>query len=67
MKNLTAYSKAGEPPQWKKSGNHADQMGFKELVGGITIAGKTVLENATFNETDEFYTLTMPAVQDRMV
>ena len=61
MKDLAVYSKTGEPPQWKKSGNHADQMGFKELVGGIAVAGKTVLENAAFNETDEFYTLTIPA------
>lgn len=61
MKNKTVYSRTGEPPQWKKSGNYADQMGFKELVGGIAIAGKTVLENASFNETDEFYILTMPA------
>jgi len=36
-------------------------MGFRELVGGIAIAGKTVLENASYNETEEFYTLTMPA------
>lgn len=61
MKNLAVYSKTGEPPQWKKTGSHAEQMGFKELVGGIAIAGKTVMENATFNETDEYYTLTMPA------
>ena len=61
MKDLAVYSKTGEPPQWKKSGNHADQMGFKELVGGIAVAGKTVLENAAFNETGEFYTLTIPA------
>ena len=61
MKDLAVYSKTGEPPEWKKSGNHADQMGFKELVGGIAVAGKTVLENAAFNETDEFYTLTIPA------
>ena len=61
MKDLAVYSKTGEPPQWKKSGKHADQMGFKELVGGIAVAGKTVLENAAFNETDEFYTLTIPA------
>lgn len=61
IKNMAVYSKTGEPPQWKKSGGHADQMGFKELAGGIAVAGKTVLENAAFSETDEFYTLTMPA------
>ena len=61
FKNKAVYSKTGEPPQWKKSENYADQMGFRELVGGITMAGKTVLENASFNETNEFYTLTMPA------
>lgn len=61
MKNLAVYSRTGEPPQWKKSGNYADQMGFKELVGGIAVAGKTVMENAAFNETEEYYTLTMPA------
>ena len=61
MKNKVAYSKTGDPPHWKKSGKHADQMGFKKLAGGIALAGKTVLENASFSETDEFYTLTMPA------
>ena len=61
MKNKVVYSKTGDPPQWKKSENNADQMGFKELVGGISIAGKTVLENASYSETDEFYSLTMPA------
>ena len=61
VKNRTVYSKTGDPPQWKKSESQADQLGFKELVGGIAAAGKTVLENATYNETDEFYTLTMPA------
>ena len=61
MKNRTVYSKTGDPPQWKKSENQADQLGFKELVGGIAAAGKTVLENASYNETDEFYTLTIPA------
>ena len=61
MKNRTVYSKTGDPSQWKKSESQADQLGFKELVGGIAAAGKTVLENATYNETDEFYTLTMPA------
>ena len=61
MKNRTVYSKTGDPPQWKKSENQAEQLGFKELVGGIAAAGKTVLENASYNETDEFYTLTIPA------
>ena len=61
IKNKAVYTKTGEPPQWKKSGDQADQMGFRELVGGIAIAGKTVLENASYNETEEFYTLTMPA------
>ena len=61
MKNRTVYSKTGEPPQWKKTGDYADQMGFRELAGGIAAAGKTILENASYNETDEFYTLTMPA------
>lgn len=61
MKNMAVYSRTGESAQWKKSGDHADQMGFKELLGGIAVAGKTVMENASFSETDEFYTLTMPA------
>lgn len=61
MKNMAVYSKAGDPPQWKKSGDHADQLGFKELTGGITIAGKTVVDNADLDESDKFYTLTMPA------
>ena len=60
-KNLAVYSRTGESTQWKRSENYADQIGVKELVGGIAIAGKTVLENASFNETDDFYTLTMPA------
>ncbi len=61
MKNRAVYTKTGDPPKWKKSGKQAEQLGFRELVGGIAIIGKTVLENATYNETDEFYTLTIPA------
>ena len=61
MKNRAVYSKTGDPPKWKKSGKQAEQLGFRELVGGIAIIGKTVLENAAYNETEEFYTLTIPA------
>ena len=61
MKNRAVYLKTGDPPQWKKSGKQAEQLGFRELVGGIAIIGKTVLENAAYNETEEFYTLTIPA------
>lgn len=61
MKNRAVYSKTGDSPQWKKSGKQAEQLGFRELVGGIAVIGKTVLENAAYNETEEFYTLTIPA------
>lgn len=61
MKSRAVYTRTGEPPQWKKSGGRAEQMGFRDLVGGIALAGKTVLENAVYSENDEFYTLTMPA------
>jgi|GEM_PF-5986366 len=59
--NMAVYSKTGDPPQWKKTGDYADQIGTLELAGGLAIAEKAVLENAEFSETDEFYTLTMPA------
>lgn len=61
MKDLAVYSRTGDSRQWKKSGDHADQFGFKELAGGLVIAEKTIIDNAEFNETDEYYTLTLPA------
>ena len=64
MENQVAYTKAGDSQEWEKVDDQKEQkeqLGLKELVGGIAIVGKTVLENTTFEESDEFYTLTMPA------
>ena len=36
-------------------------MEFKDLAGGLAKLGKTVLDNATFEESEEFYSLIMPA------
>lgn len=61
MENQVAYTKTGESGKWKKSGSEENQIEFKELAGGLAKMGKTVLENATFEETEKYYTLTMPA------
>ena len=64
MENQVAYTKAGDSQEWEKVDDQKEQkeqLGLKELVGGIATVGKTVLENTTFEESDEFYTLTMPA------
>ena len=59
--NRVAYTKAGESSEWKKSGDENQEMELKDLAGGLAKVGKTVLENATYEETGEYYTLTMPA------
>ena len=64
MENQVAYTKAGDSQEWEKVDDQKEQkeqLGLKELVGGIAVVGKTVLENTAFEESDEFYTLTMPA------
>ena len=61
MENKTAYAKAGESAEWKKADYQDRQMNFKDLASGLAMVGKTVLENAAFEESDDFYTLTMPA------
>ena len=61
MKNTVAYTRIGESTEWKKSGDEEEQMEFKDLAGGLAKLGKTVLDNATFEESEEFYSLIMPA------
>ena len=61
MENQVAYTKAGDSQEWEKVDDQKEQLGLKELVSGIAVVGKTVLENTAFEESDEFYTLTMPA------
>ena len=62
MENKVAYTKAGESSEWKKSEDEEHQeMGLKEMAGGLAKIGKTVLENATYEETEEYYSITMPA------
>lgn len=61
MKNKVVYAKAGEDAEWKKSEAQEEQMDIRKLAGGLAIVGKSVLENATFGETEELYSLTMPA------
>ncbi len=61
IKNTVAYTKTGESTKWKQSGDEETQLEFKDLAGGLAIVGKTVLENATFKESEEYYSLIMPA------
>ena len=61
IKNTVAYTKTGESTEWKQSGDEETQLEFKDLAGGLAIVGKTVLENATFKESEEYYSLIMPA------
>ena len=64
MVNQVTYTKAGDSQEWEKVDDQKEQkeqLGLKELVSGIAVVGKTVLENTAFEESDEFYTLTMPA------
>ena len=44
-----------------KQGYQDQQLSLKEIAGGLAIVGKTVLDSAAFAETDEAYSLTMPA------
>ena len=61
MKNQAAHAKSGDSAEWKKTDYQDHQLNLKQMAGGLAIIGKTVLENAAFEETDEAYTLTMPA------
>lgn len=59
--NQVAYTKAGESTEWKKKIRQGEEMEFDDLAGGIATFGRTVLENATFEKSDKYYTLTLPA------
>lgn len=61
IKNTVAYSKTGDSTKWKQTGDEETQLEFKHLAGGLAVVGKTVLENATFKETEEYYSLIIPA------
>lgn len=60
VKNRMAYTRTGKSRKWKKAVDE-DQIGTRELAGGLAMVGKTVLENGTYKETEKFYTLTIPA------
>lgn len=59
--NGITYTKVGESKSWKKLEHPDAQPKIKELVGGLAILGKTVLDNAVFSDAEEYYTLSMPA------
>ena len=61
IKNTVAYTRTGDSTEWKQKGDEETQLEFRDLAGGLAIAGKTVLENATFEETEESYSLIIPA------
>ena len=61
LKKMVSYTRTGDSVEWKKSGDEDQEVGFKEMAGGLAIVGKTVAENAVFEETEDFYTLTMQA------
>ena len=61
IKNTVAYSKTGDSAEWKQTGDEKTQLEFKDLAGGLAIVGKTVLDNATFKETEKYYSLIIPA------
>ena len=61
IKNTVAYSRTGDSAEWKQTGDEETQLEFKELAGGLAVVGKTVLDNATFKETEEYYSLIIPA------
>ena len=61
IKNTVAYTKTGDSTEWKQTGDEETQLELKDLAGGLAVIGKTVLENATFEETEEYYSLIIPA------
>lgn len=61
IKNTVAYSRSGDSTKWKQTGDEETQLEFKDLAGGLAVVGKTVLDNATFKETEEYYSLIIPA------
>ena len=61
IKNTVAYTKTGDSTEWKQTGDEETQLEFKDLAGGLAVVGKTVLDNATFKETEEYYSLIIPA------
>lgn len=61
IKNTVAYTKTGDSTEWKQTGDEETQLEFKDLAGGLAMVGKTVLENATFKETEKYYSLIIPA------
>lgn len=61
IKNTVAYSRSGDSTKWKQTGDEETQLEFKDLAGGLAVVGKTVLDNATFKETEEYYSLVIPA------
>lgn len=61
MENQAAYAKAGDSTEWTTADYQDHQMSLKEMTGGLAAIGKTVLENATFEEGEDSYSLTLPA------
>ena len=61
IKNTVVYTKTGDSTEWKQTGDEETQLEFKDLAGGLAVVGKTVLDNATFKETEEYYSLIIPA------
>lgn len=61
MDNGVAYMKNNGSSDWEKTEYMDQELNIKDVASGLALAGKTVLENAAFSESDEFYTLTMPA------
>ena len=61
IKNKVSYAKAGQSQEWTKTDYQDQQMNVMEMAGGLATFGKTVLESASYQESDEVYSLSMPA------
>ena len=61
MKNKAAYTKSGESGDWTKAEYQEEKVDFWKLAGGTAVVGKMVLENAVYTESDDHYSLTLPA------
>ncbi len=61
FENMVAYTRTGESPKWKKSGDEKEQMAFKDMAGGLAMIGKSIMKNAVFEESEEYYSIVMPA------